>query len=354
MSKNTFRLIVLRNENSSDHYRWIEAIENSGAPIIYKIIDLTRNNWLDHIIDFEPDFLLAKPGGLTLLFKQLYDERLMILVNDLGYKCYPTLDEILIYENKRYLSYWLKAHEVPHPKTNVFYFKQEAINFLKSTDLPVIAKTNIGASGSGVSILKNLHEVLDYIKETFDGRGAKKRWGPNFSKGGWVRRGLHYVFHPRDINKKIDIYKQRRDDSQRDFVIFQEFIPHEFEWRCVRIGDSFFAHKKLLNNEKASGSLLKGYENPPMKILDFIFEITEKHNLTSVAIDFFETETKGYLVNEIQCFFGQSDPYQMLVDGKPGRYIRKHDKWIFEEGDFNTNESFDLRIQHILKLIKRN
>ncbi len=214
-----------------------------------------------------------------------------------------------------------------------------------------MAKVNIGASGSGVTIIKNLRDSLSYVNNTFNGKGAKKRWGPNLQKGGLIKRGFHYIFNPENIKNKLKKYNQINSDKQTDFVIFQEYIPHDFEWRCVRIGDSFFAHKKLINNEKASGSLLKGYEPPPMKLMDFIFELTEKTNLTSVAIDLFETEDRGYLVNEIQCIFGQSDSYQMLVDGKPGRYIRKNDQWLFEEGDYNTNESYDLRIKHIMDII---
>jgi len=143
----------------------------------------------------------------------------------------------------------------------------------------------------------------------------------------------------------------RSADVQNSFVLLQEYIPHDFEWRVVRIGDSFFAHKKLKMGEKASGSLLKNYDNPPFSILDFVKEVTDRFNFYSQSVDIFETEN-GYLINEMQCIFGQSDPYQMLVDGKPGRYINKSGKWIFEEGDFNTNESYDLRLQSALELLQ--
>ena len=61
---------------------------------------------------------------------------------------------------------------------------------------------------------------------------------------------------------------------QKEFVILQQFIKHDYEWRVVRIGNSFFAHKKLLHGDKASGSLLKGYENPPITLFDFVKKIT--------------------------------------------------------------------------------
>ena len=58
------------------------------------------------------------------------------------------------------------------------------------------------------------------------------------------------------------------------------------------------------------------------------------------------------LINEMQCIFGQSDPYQMLVGGVAGRYIYQDNQWKFEAGDFNTNESFDLRLQSIILRLK--
>ena len=40
------------------------------------------------------------------------------------------------------------------------------------------------------------------------------------------------------------------------------------------------------------------------------------------------------------------------VDGKIGRYVYKKNKWIFEEGDFNKNVSFNLRLENVIKFIK--
>ena len=89
----------------------------------------------------------------------------------------------------------------------------------------------------------------------------------------------------------------------------------------------------------------------PLELLDFVKEVTNKCGLTSIAIDVFENKGR-FLINEIQCFFGQSDPYQMLVDGKPGRFVSDGSKWIFEEGMFNTNQCYDLRLNHAISLIE--
>lgn len=344
-------LIILRNEVDNDHNLWVQACENYRNDLNYRIVNLTAYNWLEEIIKNKVDYLLAKPSGLSSRFKQIYDERIYILNQVLKYPVFPSFEEILIYENKRFLSGWLAANEIPHPFTRVFYFKTEVVDFISSCEFPVVAKTNIGASGSGIKILKNRSEALEYTSRVFEGRGAPGRWGPNLEKGGLVKRGVHYIFHLGDIRKKIKIYQTRIQDSQKGFVMFQEYIPHDFEWRVVRIGDSFFAHKKLKLRDKASGSLIKKYDNPPLAILDFVKKITDKHRFYSQAIDIFESHDRGYLVNEMQCIFGQSDPYQMLVNGKPGRYRFFNGKWVFEEGEYARNACFDLRLAYILEQI---
>ena len=345
-------IVILRNEDPSDHLLWIEACKKFYENVEYRLVNLTSFNWLENLQKQPFDVLLAKPGGLTSTYKQLYDERIFIISHILGYRVFPSPLEIFIYENKRFLSFWLKANDIPHPFTSVFYNKKAAIQYSIETKYPFVAKTNIGASGSGVTILKDPKEAREYLALAFSNKGTPRRTGPNLSRGGYLKRGFHYIRHPNNIIKKWNIYRTRRMDPQRGFVIFQEYIPHEYEWRVVRIGDSFFAHKKLRQGKKASGSLLKSYENPPLALLDFVKGITDKYRFYSQAVDIFEYE-RGYLVNEMQCFFGQSDPYQMLVGGKPGRYRHLGGQWVFEEGDYARNACFDLRLEYVLSMFEK-
>lgn len=342
-----FKIIILRNELDGDHNPWIRACESYRDEVDYRVVNLTSSDWLEEIRKQPADILLAKPGGLTAPFKQLYDERIYILDSTFGYKIFPSPAEIYIYENKRLLSCWLKANEIPHPRTYVFYDQAEISEFVDDIEFPIVAKTSIGASGSGVQILRTKGEADHYINETFSGKGSPQRTGPDFKKGGYLRRGFHYLLHPSDIDQKLNIYNTRAANPQRGFVIFQQYIPHEFEWRVVRIGHSFFAHKKLKKGEKASGSLIKSYDNPPSDVMDFVMNITDRYGFYSQAVDLFATET-GYLVNEMQCIFGQSDPYQMMVNGVPGRYVKSDTDWLFEAGDFAVNGCYNLRINFLL------
>ena len=345
------RLVILQNEKADDHHLWEAACRERAEQVEWDVVDLTRADWLERIRAKNPDGLLARPPAYTMAFKTLFDERVAILNTICGIPVYPSLEEISIYENKKYFSYWLKARGIPHPETRVFYRESEALDFAGTAALPLVGKTNIGASGRGGNILKTRPEALDYIRSALSGGGAAKSVGPNWKKKGFAGRVVKKLLRPGDFKAKLKHYQSLRSDVQTDFVILQEFVPHSFEWRTVKIGDSFFAHKKIVQGEKASGTLLKGYENPPLSLLDFVRELTDGLGFLSQAIDIFETDGGRYLVNEMQCVFGQSDPYQMLVDGQPGRYRHLDGQWVFEAGDFNRLQSFALRLEHFLGIL---
>ena len=347
------RFVILANEDSFDHLLWEKACDEYSSSIKYITIDLSLNNWLEKITAFNPDYLLLKPSGRTSLYRAMYQERVDILVKEFGYRVFPSYEELRIYENKRFFSYWAKANKIPHPSTYVFYNKKEAQESLLNLNFPLVGKINIGASGSGVEILKDRSCAQTYVDKAFS-TGLSSKTGPKLKKGKLLSRILNKISNPKELRNRLFIYKEIAKDVQKDFIIIQEFIPHKYEWRVVRIGSSFFAHKKLKLGEKASGSLKKGYDKPPIELIEFVEELTEKHNFKSVAIDIFTVDDHTFLVNEIQCIFGQSDPYQMLIDEKPGRFIKQKGSWRFEEGDFARNACYNLRIAYILEQLKKD
>jgi len=344
------KIVIFRNESADDHLMWVEACKRRSGELDFDVIDITAADWMERFREKSYDLILLRPPGRTEIFKRLYDERAYILSRYSGVPVYPSLNEILIYENKRLLSDWLTVNRIPHPATRVFFSENEALRYASSeAGFPVVAKTNIGASGNGVRFLSDEKELTDYISIAFTS-GVGVRTGPKLRKGSLSGKIIKAITTKGFFRKRIGEYKASYDNPQKGFVIFQEFVAHEFEWRCVRIGDSFFAHKKIALNNKSSGTLIKGYDPVPESLLDFIRDITLRTGLSSVSIDLFELDG-SYLVNEVQCFFGQSDPYQMLVDSRPGRYRFQEGRWQFEEGDYARNACYDLRLEHALTLI---
>lgn len=344
------KICLVYNLTSGKEQYWINAFEKAG--VNYKVVKLDKNDWMEQVLSESFDFVIALPNGQTSNQKQLFDERVYTMNKVLGLPIYPSLNELLVYENKRWLSYWLKAAKIPHPKTDVFYYYDEAKVFLESTNYPIVMKSNIGASGSGVHILKTKRKALNILNKTFNGRGLPRRVGPNFNKQGVCKKIISRLLDFNYLNTKFRHYKSIYDDLQKSQILIQEYIPHLYEWRCARLGESYFFHKKIAVSGKSSGTLKKAYEKPSNALMDFIKKVSENMGFTSVVFDVFENGVNNFCVNEIQTYFGQSTKHLMIIDGKPGRFINRTGYWKFEEGNFNTNNSCDLRLKHAIKLFE--
>lgn len=330
--------------------KWSLACEKKS--IEYQTFDLANHDWLNQILNYAPDFSLLRPPGDIELYKTMFDERILILRQYHGMKVFPTFNELLIYENKRYLSYFLDSRSIPHPFTKVFYNLEEATEYLNKKEVPIVFKSSIGASGSGVIICKSKTEANNYLTRAFSHKGIPLRSGPNRVNGNiwkWLKKAIN---NPRYAKERISHYKELSSGRAKNMAIIQQYIPHDFEWRIAKIGSSFFGHQKTKHEDKCSGTRGIDYIAPPFDLLDFVKRLCEENSLHSVAIDIFEHNGK-YLVNEIQCIFGHVQTHILEVDGKPGRYLYQDNKWVFEEGMFNSNESYDLRLETALELFEQ-
>ncbi len=339
------KLAILKNETLEAHLHWVKACQKAEVP--YDVIDLCSGDWLEMLVQNQYNYCLACPSGTVTYWKLMYDERIRIIDEVLCLPVYPSYLEISLHENKRFLSYWLTAHKLPHPKTFIFYSQSEANNFVENCTLPIVSKINIGASGHGVKILRTRQAVKRYIHDAFSAKGIRPRIGPNWAMGDYKARLVNILKNPDHLKKRVATYNKIAKDPQKNFVLFQQYIPHDFEWRIVKIGDSFFGHKKIKKGDKASGTKGIDYAIPSSDLLSFIKAISEKHNFGSMSFDIFEYNGE-FLINEMQTIFGHVQAFICEKDGKPGRYQFLDNQWEFEAGMFNTNLSYDLRLQDVI------
>lgn len=343
-------IAILRDSNPESSLKWEIACKNKG--VSYLVIDMLRSDCLENLKHFNPAFCVSRPPGNNSQNKKVYDEKLFFIEKFTSYKVFPGYHETVIYENKAALTYFLKVNNIPHPDTFISSSIEEAKKFIADTNYPIVAKTLIGAAGSGVKILKSERETDKYIKTAFS-KGIKRRYGPNRKTGSPKRWLIKAISSPSYFLNKLREYKARNLDIQKGIVLLQKYIQHEYEWRCVKIGESYFAYKKLKIGQLASGSKEFEYGEPPFELLDFTKDLCSRFGFNFMAIDLFYTN-KGISVNELQTIFGHKNPYICKVDDKPGRYQYINDQWVFQEGDFNTNESYNLRLETAIDIFNTN
>lgn len=350
------KLTILKNETQEDHKLWIQACEKYDKIIDYDVLDLSKKDWLERVLTDESACFLCRPSGGQEHYKQLYDERLSIISLVLKRNIYPTLLENLLYENKRMMAYWLESRSISHPKTLISYDYHEAKVVASALGFPIVAKTPIGAGGSGVRFINDQRDLDRYLNSVFLGPGIKRTWGPNLRKGSIIKRTISRLTDPVAAVKYFRLKKAiATKQPHRNHVILQQFIESDHEWRIVCIGNSYFGHKKL----KGSGQMFSGtskvsWDPPDEKLLEFACNVINIGRFYSMAIDLFEDRSNDFFVNELQCFWGSKSPHQMIVDGMPGRFVKYNDRWSFQKGNFNTNNSFDLRLQHVIRLYQKS
>ena len=286
--------------------------------ISFDVIDIQSNDWWKSVNAFDYDGFLVWPNGVREALKSSYDSRIKLIVDYLHKPVFPNYLAIWLYENKIRGLDWLTVNGFPTIPTQVYYERQEALKHMDKFPLPVVIKTNLGASGKGVFIIKSRSQFERMINKSF-GEGLKSTGMSPYAES-------------------------------RCYAYVQKFIPGMEEWRMVRIGDSYFGHMKMQDQHtgKHSGSLLKGWERPTDEMLDLLHEITERGGFRSMNVDMFRDHEGNIYVNELHAVFGQSTQHLMIIDGEPGRFIRSNNEWIFEKGNFVEGHSAKARITYFI------
>ncbi len=192
------RLGIIR-EFTRIHSYYIGACRDLGVP--YRVVDISGPDWIERIEGSGCDAFLVRPSGQITVWKQMVDERLRIMAQNLGRVIFPNYDEIWFYESKRRMHYWLAANQVPHPRTWVFYDRHQALTFARETDLPIVFKADFGSGSMGVRIMRERSSLNRLINRCF--------------RRGFLKTGAD------------------RRDRQWGSVLFQEYLPDPVRGRFV-------------------------------------------------------------------------------------------------------------------------
>lgn len=301
--------------------------------VAYEIIDWLASDWINRIRNSQCDAFVSWPGESIREWKNLFDDRLRFLENDMGKVVYPSPNALWLYGSKERQQSWLEIYGYPHPATWIFYEKDEALDFIhnyQGLDIKgkrgrigcLVAKVDIGASAKGVKIIHTKKEAKNYVEEAFSGG----------LPGG--------------------VYANPQTRQWRH-VLFQEHVGEAKEWRVMRLGESYFAYGKGKKGEFHSGSGIGVWDAPSQKLLNLLHDVTEKCRTSSMSMDVFELPNGELLINEMQCIYGAVDPAQMYVDGIPGRFLRHEDgQYEFQEGVYCTHHGCLLRVKDLIKILE--
>lgn len=312
---------------------YTKACQECGVESI--VLDLFADDWIEKINSAKVDGILVREKANIAEYKEMYNERLWVINQYLKIPIYPSWHELFLYENKRMYSYFFETHGVSTPSTHVFYSKDYAIEFCKKAQYPLVFKTNGGAGGSGVTIVRSYNKAKRMINSIFG------RINPRMALGHchWVKYG-----------RVVPVPKLGM--SQRHYVIIQEYIDVETEWRIIKLGDSYAGYKRPMENGHGSCELME-YGFPPKPLLHLIKEIAETNRFDSLSLDVLVGKDGKHYVTEIQSLFGCFASHQCEVDGVGGKIEFVNGDFVFVEGEdfFKWNGNL-IRVRDFIQKLK--
>lgn len=328
--------IGIHRRNGSFSDRWIEyCVKNN---IDYIILDCYSSMIINTLKDEKITHLMWHINHEISKDLMVYPY-VMNAADNMGIKTFPDFNTRWHFDDKVAQKYLFESKGINSIKSDVFYDQQEAITFLKSRKLPIVAKLKRGAGSTNVQLIKSERAGLEYIESLFT-TGIMSTAKPleNFRQKSRLAKKIRNPF--KLISKVYNFYKKNKTERtlsnpEKGYVYFQEFLPNNSsDTRIIVIGDIAFGIRRFNNDNdfRASGSGKIDYniEEIDMNIVKNAFLISEKLNLQCAAYDFVYDENKNPKVIEV-CF-----GFSMLSYDKCEGYWRKD--LSFVKGPFNPQE----------------
>jgi glutathione synthase/RimK-type ligase-like ATP-grasp enzyme len=244
------------------------------------------NNKVTHFL-MQP----AMQDPSTLLFMK----NLIFTLENIGIICFPSFKDYYTFDDKVSQKYVFESLGIPSPDTFVFYRKIDAVDFIKTSEFPIVAKLNKGAGAINVRLLRNKEQANRYINTAFsigfDATSAvfkdvTTKFKNHNKKKDWLgvlKRAPQTILGM--ISHKFSIQRER------GFVLFQEFVPgNNCDIRVTVIGKKAFIFKRLVRENdfraSGSGSIVYDVDESELTCIRKAFDVAERLGSHCIALDF--------------------------------------------------------------------
>lgn len=310
---------------------WIKYCQENNIP--HKIVNCYDSDIVTQLADC--DVLLWHHHHI-LAKDKTFAKGLLFALEQAGKRVFPDFNTGWHFDDKVGQKYLLEAIHAPLVKTDIYYDKKTALNFIENATFPKVFKLRGGAGSTNVKLIYSKSEAKKIINIAF-GKGF-----PSYDKWGDLKETFRR-FRLKKANY-MDILKtfrrfwigtefSRVHPQEKGYVLFQEFIPNNtFDIRVVVIGKRAFALKRLVRKGdfRASGSGFIEYNKELIdeRCVSIAFDITQKLKANCVAFDFVFDVNNNPLIVEINYGFAHEAYFNC-----PG-YWDEQLNW--HDGSFNS------------------
>ena len=304
--------IVDRPSSFSD--RWIEVCQQ--RKLAYTLIDPYSNDLIEQL----------KPLSAFLWNWAHFSPADMMLAPHLSYcceklkiPCFPSINTVWTFDDKVAQKYVLESSGLPFVKSYVFYDREQAMQWARSTSYPKVFKLKCGAGSRNVKLVPNQGRAIDLIKTAFD-KGFVASGGNVSDAVGKIREGKLGVGEfiqklmrmPRTLNNIRRL--NRLSPRQAGYAYFQEFVPgNTHDTRVTVVGDRAFAFRRAVRSGdfRASGSGQIDYDREQIdrNCIQTAFQLADYLDSQSLCVDFVHGPEMTGLIVEISYTYLPSAVY---------------------------------------------
>ncbi|PCH53670.1 MAG: hypothetical protein COC22_01995 [Flavobacteriaceae bacterium] len=328
--------IAIHHRENSFSSRWISFCELNKINFILvncydsNILNLLKNEKVTHLMYS----MTHESSTDIMLFPYVLNA-----ADKMGIKTFPNFNTRWHFDDKIAQKYLFESINAPLVKSYIFYEKEEAINFINNSKLPLVTKLKRGAGSTNVKLIKTVTEGVDYVSKLFStGIISTSKPLEHFEQ---KLRIAKQIKNPILLFKKVIgfLKKNRRERSmanvEKGYAYFQEFMPNnDFDTRIIAVGDIAFGIRRFnkVGDFKASGSGKIDYSvnKIDVNMVSIAFKTTEAIGAQCLAFDFVYDSKNAPKIIEI-CFL-----FSMLAYDKCEGYWNRD--LIFKEGKFNPQE----------------
>lgn len=311
--------IVHRPSSFSD--RWIEWCRSNGVE--HSIIDGYASDVMERLRGHDALLWHFDHEDATDL---LMARHVLAAARDAGLVTFPDLATSWHFDDKIAQKYLLEALGAPLVPSWVFYDRQKAIDWLRTAELPVVAKLRAGAGSANVRLLRGLPEAERYCKLMFgagirpvsgyftDSMTRLRSVGSRAQLMGKLKR------LPGALNRRLQL--QRRAPRERGYVLFQQFVPGNlFDTRVAVVGQrawAFIRHVRK-NDFRASGSRSIDFDPARVDVecVRIAFATAFALGSQSMAFDFVTTPSGQPQLVEISYGYNPDVVYEVPGQWRP-------------------------------------
>ncbi len=272
----------------------------------YEIYAIQREDWLEKAGDF--DVIVGVLSNTTFHLEEIR-RKYYVLETLLKKSCFPSLQHVLLYEDKILEAQLAKIYGIPFVPTYVSHDEQDALRLIESLAYPVISKVNPSSSSVGVELIRTQAEARKIVRQAFSNNGRK----------------IHVVY-----------------SRQKNYIYFQKFIPNDgYDLRVIVVGNRVFGYyrKAPEGDFRASGMHQEEKRSLPLEAMKIARKVNQAIKSPQLVVDMLHGQDGRYSINEYSPICQMSTLDQLQVDGVPGAYVFDDEDIVhFEPGSYWVHE----------------